>query len=619
MASRNRQMLKLVLFGDGGVGKTAILNQYVDREFTQLYIATIGSDFTSKQVDIDGKFITLQIWDTAGHERFQSLGPTLFRGTDCCILVYDVTKPQSFENIKKWKNEFTMQLGLSDSDDFPFLLLGNKTDLPEKAVEETAAREYAKNNGDMLFYEVSSKTGDNIQEAFEAIIKQGIEKKPEDDFQIPSSVVTLESRETKSKPKKFFQAISSVFQRNKREQTEPKKDDTDINQTHQSENAKQEQEFEMQLANRTKELQDQLENKTKELESMKKELEMQLESKNKEVSDKDEELRKLQIQLETMKKEHDEEIRQLKEGDKKDHKEATHFKSSDKSIDILDSESMNNLEKIEKIGDGSSGEIFKVAKKVIYALKVMKTEGKSVEEFRQFINEYGIMNILDHPNILKTYGIFLSNETTPPSFLLEFCPMNLDKVIKSKKFTKIQIVFSIYQIAEGMKYVHFRKVIHRDLKPTNILVTSDGTIKISDFGISKLMSAEEQSMTKGLGTQKFMAPEIINEEEYDEKVDVYSFGVIAYFIISGGEMPNNKIRDICLGKKADIPSSFTRFATELIKSCWEFDPKKRPSFINICEDIERSRFNLLELNNTELEEVEMKVNKLKEQIPPYSS
>ena len=63
-----------------------------------------------------------------------------------------------------------------------------------------------------------------------------------------------------------------------------------------------------------------------------------------------------------MKKEHDEEIRQLKEGDKRDQKEATHFKSSDKSIDILDSESMNNLEKIEKIGDGSSCEIYKVAK-----------------------------------------------------------------------------------------------------------------------------------------------------------------------------------------------------------------------------------------------------------------
>lgn len=74
------------------------------------------------------------------------------------------------------------------------------------------------------------------------------------------------------------------------------------------------------------------------------------------------------------------------------------------------------------------------------------------------------------------------------------------------------------------------------------------------------MTAEEQSLTHGIGTQKYMAPEIINEEPYDEKVDVYSFGVLVYFIISGGELPNIKIRDVCLGKSADIPSSFPTLA-----------------------------------------------------------
>ncbi|KAK8866274.1 hypothetical protein M9Y10_009233 [Tritrichomonas musculus] len=197
MASRGRQMLKLLLLGDAGVGKTSLLNQFVNREFTAQYKATIGSDFSSKQLDIDGKFITLQIWDTAGQERFQSLGPTFYRGTDCCILVYDVTKPQSFENIKKWRNEFSMQLGLSNADDFAFLLLGNKSDLPEKAVQQSAAREFAQMNGDMLFYEVSAKTADNVQTAFEAIVKRALEKAPKDDFQIPSSVVQLENKQDK--------------------------------------------------------------------------------------------------------------------------------------------------------------------------------------------------------------------------------------------------------------------------------------------------------------------------------------------------------------------------------------------------------------------------------------
>ena len=197
MASYIRQNLKLLLLGDAGVGKTSLLNQFVNREFTAQYKATIGSDFSSKQIEINSKLITLQIWDTAGQERFQSLGPTFYRGTDCCILVYDVSKPKSFENIKKWRNEFSSQLGISNSDDFAFLLLGNKSDLKEKAVQKTAAIEFAQLNGDMLFYEVSAKTGDNVQTAFEEIVKKALEKKPNDDFQIHSYFVQIENKEDK--------------------------------------------------------------------------------------------------------------------------------------------------------------------------------------------------------------------------------------------------------------------------------------------------------------------------------------------------------------------------------------------------------------------------------------
>ena len=229
-----------------------------------------------------------------------------------------------------------MDLGLSDSDDFCFLLLGNKSDLPGKSVEETTAREFAANNGDMLFYEVSSKTGENIQESIEAIIKQALKKFPKDDFQIPSSVVHLENRETKSKPNKFMQFFSSIFQRNNQEQTMPPNEEANIDQNIQKEKAIQEPEFEMNPANKTKELQTQLENQAKELESlkekfesMKKEFEMQLENKDKEIADKDEELKKMQNQMEMMKREYEEEIQHLKE--------AANLNISDKPNDNLDS------------------------------------------------------------------------------------------------------------------------------------------------------------------------------------------------------------------------------------------------------------------------------------------
>jgi Ras-related protein Rab-7A len=199
MASRGRQMLKLLLLGDASVGKTSLLNQFVNREFTAQYKATIGSDFSSKQLDVDGKFVTLQIWDTAGQERFQSLGPTFYRGTDCCILVYDVTRPPSFESIAKWRSDFCNQLSLSNADDFPFLLLGNKADLPNKAVQPSAAREYAEMNGGMLFFEVSAKTADNVQTAFEAVVRRALEKAPKEEFSLPVSVLENEQHGQQAK------------------------------------------------------------------------------------------------------------------------------------------------------------------------------------------------------------------------------------------------------------------------------------------------------------------------------------------------------------------------------------------------------------------------------------
>lgn len=124
--------------------------------------------------------------------------------------------------------------------------------------------------------------------------------------------------------------------------------------------------------------------------------------------------------------------------------------------------------------------------------------------------------MLDHLNTLKAYVIFLSDEENPPSILLEYCPENLEQAIKKKSFKNFQIVCIIYQIAEGTKYIHYRNIIHRDLKPSNILIVKDGKIKFADFWISKLFSNEEQTMTIRLGTPKFMAPEVLRDNDYNE-------------------------------------------------------------------------------------------------------
>lgn len=170
-------MLKVLLLGEAGVGKTSLMNQFVNREFGAIYKPTIGSDFTNKQVEIDGQFITLQIWDTAGQERYQSLGSTFYRNTHCCVLVYDVTNLQSFKKLQSWKDSFLHQVQPEYPETFPFLILGNKCDLPNRVISLEMLQDFSKKNGDMLYYEVSAKTSDNVNQGFEKVVQKAIEQR----------------------------------------------------------------------------------------------------------------------------------------------------------------------------------------------------------------------------------------------------------------------------------------------------------------------------------------------------------------------------------------------------------------------------------------------------------
>ncbi|CAF4845513.1 unnamed protein product [Rotaria sp. Silwood1] len=134
MAGRKKVLLKVIILGDSGVGKTSLMGQYVSHKFSNQYKATIGADFLTKEVQIDDRLVTMQIWDTAGQERFQSLGVAFYRGADCCILVYDVTSSNSFKSLDSWRDEFLIQAGPRDPENFPFVVIGNKTDLDNRVI-----------------------------------------------------------------------------------------------------------------------------------------------------------------------------------------------------------------------------------------------------------------------------------------------------------------------------------------------------------------------------------------------------------------------------------------------------------------------------------------------------
>merc|ERR1712146_676737 len=168
MASRNKVLLKVIILGDSGVGKTSLMNQYVNRKFSNQYKATIGADFLTKDITLDdNRQVTLQIWDTAGQERFQSLGVAFYRGADACVLVYDVTNVKSFQQLDSWREEFLIQAMPRDPDNFPFIVLGNKVDKPEaeRLVNAAKAQSWCREKPTPIeHFETSAKMNMNVEQ-----------------------------------------------------------------------------------------------------------------------------------------------------------------------------------------------------------------------------------------------------------------------------------------------------------------------------------------------------------------------------------------------------------------------------------------------------------------------
>lgn len=285
-------------------------------------------------------------------------------------------------------------------------------------------------------------------------------------------------------------------------------------------------------------------------------------------------------------------------------------------IQIYDQKMVDELRIIELIGSGAQSQVFKAARDQYVALKVLhvtksskhktrsrKGESSSkedsssdqVSEWRKFLLEYEIIHGLNHPNIITALGFCFGDKTHSPSIILQFCPHDLADIIY--EMDDFQRICAIYEICSGMEAVHAADLIHRDLKPANILIDEEDHVRISDFGLSRLVDITEQSgsMSKGVGTLKFMAPELLNEStHYTNKVDVYSFGVVLFSILTKGKMPNINMVDQASGKKAEIPEKVNDISKQLILKCWETDPDKRPSFTEIIEFIKTNNFKLID-------------------------
>ena len=160
---------KVLLLGDSTVGKTCFLMRYTDNTFQEIHMSTIGLDYRLKTMTLNsGKQVKVQIWDTAGQDRFRAITKNYYKGAHGIILIYDVTNQQTFENVTNWINQIKEEA----SDKVTIFLVGNKIDDVENRKIQTESGKNLAENFQLQFYETSAKTGENVEKTFQALVEK---------------------------------------------------------------------------------------------------------------------------------------------------------------------------------------------------------------------------------------------------------------------------------------------------------------------------------------------------------------------------------------------------------------------------------------------------------------
>eukprot|EP01137_Pigoraptor_chileana_P003605 Opistho-2@43984 len=256
-----------------------------------------------------------------------------------------------------------------------------------------------------------------------------------------------------------------------------------------------------------------------------------------------------------------------------------------------------DLEVGERIGKGFYGEVFKVTHKHTGAVMVLKELKSYDKEARvSFLKEVSLLKTLLHPNILEFIGVFVKDRKL--HLITEFIEGGtLRKLIKNPAVDlpwSLRIRFA-HDIARGMVYLHAMRVIHRDLKSKNCLVRSNMSIVVADFGLARSVSDRAQRMTVA-GSPYWMAPEMLRGEEYDAKIDVFSYGIVLCEIIGRmkadpDEMPRTSEFGLDVDKFRHHPScaGCPEALMQLAIDCCAIEPPRRPEFTAIVKSIEAMR------------------------------
>jgi len=173
MDSHSSKTLKVVILGEGRVGKTSLTTKYCLGQFDENEESTINASYLQKEVEVDGQKRTMTIWDTAGQEKFAALAPVYYRDADGAVLVYDITIKQTFEKVHKWIRELREHAG----EEITIIIVGNKCDREnDREVDEEESKDWAKKYNAEHFH-TSAKSGKGIEEAFQSLATKLFQKK----------------------------------------------------------------------------------------------------------------------------------------------------------------------------------------------------------------------------------------------------------------------------------------------------------------------------------------------------------------------------------------------------------------------------------------------------------
>ncbi|KAL3038752.1 hypothetical protein AAZX31_01G149000 [Glycine max] len=254
----------------------------------------------------------------------------------------------------------------------------------------------------------------------------------------------------------------------------------------------------------------------------------------------------------------------------------------------------NQLKYENKVGSGSFGDLYRgtyCSQDV--AIKVLKPERISTDMLREFAQEVYIMRKIRHKNVVQ----FIGACTRPPNLCIvtEFMSRGslYDFLHKQRGVFKLPSLLKVaIDVSKGMNYLHQNNIIHRDLKTANLLMDENEVVKVADFGVARVQT-QSGVMTAETGTYRWMAPEVIEHKPYDQKADVFSFGIALWELLTG-ELPYSCLTPLQAavgvvqkGLRPTIPKNTHPRLSELLQRCWQQDPTQRPNFSEIIEILQQ--------------------------------